>query len=144
MTTATRRLEFDAGHRVLGHGGKCKHLHGHRYRAEITVQAKELDDLGMVVDFGDIKAKVGQWIDTYWDHGMILHPDDPLFELDWRARERIAGKTYELTNGHEPANPTAENMAEHLFVLSRDLLEGFDIVRVRLYETPNCWADYTG
>ena len=58
MIEITRRLEFDAGHRVLGHEGKCKNLHGHRYSAEITVTAPDLDGLGRVIDFGVIKEKV--------------------------------------------------------------------------------------
>ncbi len=58
--TITRRLEFDAGHRIPHHGGQCRHLHGHRYAIELTVQGPvheshgQADD-GMVIDFGDIK-----------------------------------------------------------------------------------------
>jgi len=59
----TRRLEFDAGHRIPHHGGQCKHLHGHRYVIEVTlrgaVQEKHGDaDEGMVLDFGDIKKSL--------------------------------------------------------------------------------------
>ena len=55
MPTITKKLEFDYGHRVLGHEGKCRHLHGHRGVAEVTVYAPSLDNLGRVVDFGAIK-----------------------------------------------------------------------------------------
>src|SRR5262245_52482042 len=77
----TRKLEFDAGHRVLGHGGKCRHLHGHRYVAEVTCYAEELDKLGFVVDFSVIKTVVGDWIDENFDHNMILNPKDPLWTV---------------------------------------------------------------
>jgi 6-pyruvoyltetrahydropterin/6-carboxytetrahydropterin synthase len=157
----TRRLEFDAGHRVLGHGGKCKHLHGHRYVAEISVKAKELDKLGMVIDFSVVKELVGGWIDTHWDHNMILHPDDPLMEAlvesEAKGIENLQNIHRKVFGGKEPytmsgaykldakfANPTAENMARELFNVADILLSkvGVEVVRVRLYETPNCWADY--
>jgi len=141
----TRRFEFDAGHRVLGHTGKCRHLHGHRYAAEVTVQANEVNELGMVMDFSDIKVLVGNWIDSNWDHNMILNSDDPvlLYLCKDEANER---KPYILTK----TNPTAENMAEHLWEAVHMLLKGYNkknpgyyvgVVRVRLYETPNSWAD---
>ena len=81
MPTVTRKLEWDSGHRVLNHGGKCRHLHGHRYVAEITVEATQLNDLGMVVDFSLIKERVGKWIDENWDHNFLAHPEDPILIL---------------------------------------------------------------
>lgn len=141
MTTVTRKFTFDAGHRVLGHSGKCRHLHGHTYTAEVTVAAEGLDNLGMVVDFGVIKEKVGTWLDQNWDHNLILHRRDPIMCLVPEARECVC-------DGREPyvlpglLNPTAEVMAEHLYRAAQSLLEGFRVVRVRLWETPNCYADY--
>lgn len=137
MRTCTRRLEFDAAHRVTRHGSKCRNLHGHRYVAEITVGAASLDDLGMVVDFGDVKLLVGGWIDRYWDHGAILKSDDPstlrevCLEAGW--------KLYVMDG-----EPTAENMAEVLHGVACTLLQerGLEVVKVRLYETPNCWSEY--
>ncbi len=49
--SCTRRIEFDAAHRVMRHEGKCKHLHGHRYALEATFSASGLDALGRVIDF---------------------------------------------------------------------------------------------
>lgn len=136
MRFCTRRLEFDSAHRVMRHESKCKNLHGHRYVAELTVQAEALDTLGRVVDFSVLKTVVGEWIDTNWDHGFIGHVhDDKLIafciEQGW--------KIYAM-----PCNPTAENMAELLYKKADHLLEGFNIkvTHVRMYETPNCWADY--
>ena len=76
MIKCTRRIEFDAAHRILEHESKCKMLHGHRYALEITVKAEKLDKLGRVVDFGVIKEVVGQWIDNNWDHNTILSNKD--------------------------------------------------------------------
>ena len=91
MIVNTRRLEWDAMHRIPGHEGKCRAFHGHRYVAEITCAAPTLDALGRVVDFGVIKQRVGTWIDENWDHTAILaaHDTDPAAEaID--ACKRIA------------------------------------------------------
>ena len=142
MPIITRSFEFDAGHRVLGHEGKCRHLHGHRYRAEVTVQAPELDSLGRVVDFSVLKEKVGGWIDANWDHNVLLHRDDPLLH-----GYVSSAPIYDLWLGKYPYscyyNPTAENMAYDLYEKAVAVMPPhIKVVQVRLYETPNCWADY--
>ncbi len=134
----TRRLEFDAGHRVLGHEGMCACIHGHRYVAEITVTAPALDQIDRVIDFGVIKKRVGEWINWRWDHNLLLNDQDPLWQLP---------NLVELNNGKVPfifkgENPTAEVIAKHLFGICESLLPELDVVSVRIYETPNCWADY--
>ena len=135
--TCTRRFEWDSGHRVLGHGGKCRHIHGHRYSAEVTVSAEQLDSLGMVLDFSVLKQKVGNWIESSWDHRLLLCYDDPQLEYLTKTEEQ---PPYVMPTG----NPTAENMAQVLFQEASKLLEGtgIKVVHVRLYETPNCAADY--
>lgn len=153
----TRVIEFDAGHRVLGHESKCANLHGHRYVAHISVDAASLDDVGRVIDFSKIKEVVGQWIDDNWDHNMILHIDDPLL-LTWecphvklkhgkngiRAGDIWKGKTPYIMPRWAP-NPTVENMVKVLYheAYSRLIPHGVKVKSIRLYETPNCWADYT-
>ena len=148
MITVTRRLEFDAGHRLVDHGGKCANVHGHRYLAEITCQAKSgLDSIGRVIDFSEIKQKVGQWIDEEWDHNMILNIEDPLLDkMCWATCTDVISRV-ELFGRHPyimPCNPTAENMARCLFEKACELLQytGIIVVGIRLYETPNCFADY--
>lgn len=152
----TRRFEFDAGHRVLGHEGKCASLHGHRYAAEVTVACPELDQLSRVVDFGVMKEKIGRMIDNEFDHRMILHPDDPLRRACIPSSSVFGPKdageiigprgTYVMPHGSY-ANPTAESIGTVLFgkigLLLADELETLTLKRVRLYETPNCWADIT-
>lgn len=141
MITITRILEWDSGHRVLGHEGKCRHLHGHRYKAEITVTSPELDSIGRVIDFSVIKKEVGEWIDKHWDHNLILHVNDPLNEFD-TAHDIFQGKAPYILS----CNPTAENLAEVLFWVAYGLLTKYQItaIRVRIWETPNSFADYTG
>lgn len=136
MNIITRRLEFDAGHRVLGHEGKCKHLHGHRYRVEVSVSAPDgLDNLGRVIDFGIIKTRLGGWIDEHLDHNMLLHEADPLVPL---GASMVGRAPFIMPRG----NPTAENIAELLCNIAVSLMPELKVHRLRVYETPNCWADF--
>ena len=107
MITCTRRLEFDAAHRVMQHESKCRHLHGHRYVVEASFAAESLDGLGRIIDFGEVRRVLGDWIDMHWDHATIL------FEKDKALGEAIAAETGQAIF-YLPANPTAENMAQHL------------------------------
>lgn len=134
MIKCTRRIEFDAAHRILEHESKCKMLHGHRYALEITVKAEKLDKLGRVVDFGVIKEVVGQWIDNNWDHNTILSNKDQ--KMGSMIAKETGQQIYYLD-----CNPTAENMAKYLFEkICPKLLQKYDIIvdKIKLYETPNC------
>lgn len=120
----------------MRHESKCRHLHGHRYVAEVTCAATALDELGRVIDFGVIKTIFGEWVDKFLDHGTLVNDkDQSLIALCMRE-----GWRYFTMQG----NPTAENIAAMLFAKGQELLEahGVDVVHVRVYETPNCWADY--
>lgn len=143
-TTITRKFGFDAGHRVWGHEGKCKHLHGHRYTAEVTILAPKLDNLGRIVDFGEVKELIGSWIDANWDHNLILYEKDDLASLAFDQRH-LEG----IFQGKQPyimtKNPTAENIAEELYLVGCDLLRDnhcLQISEVRIWETPNCCATF--
>lgn len=134
MISCTRRLEFDAAHRILNHESKCKYLHGHRYVVEASFVAKELDDLGRVIDFGVIREVLGSWIDEHLDHNTIL------CKKDEKLGEKIAAETgqkiYYLNE-----NPTAENIAKHLLEeICPQLFADKNVkcISIKLYETPNC------
>ncbi|MGD9867377.1 MAG: 6-pyruvoyl tetrahydropterin synthase family protein [Hyphomicrobiales bacterium] len=140
--SVTRRLEWDAMHRIANHESVCKAFHGHRYVAEITCSAPGLDELGRVIDFGVIKSELGGWIDAHFDHTAILQKDDP----DPAARAVIEsnqamGKPAYLLDGP----PTAENIAIELAVQAARLLRayGITVTQIRVWETPNCSATWT-
>ncbi len=136
MITCTRVLEIDAGHRLINHEGKCRNVHGHRYKFEIKCEASRLDDVGRVIDFGEIKRLVGGWLDEEWDHGFIHHCNDPIAEAMKHADRTM--KFYAMG-----VAPTAENIASEVLKHARELLRpgGIRVVSVRCWETPNCWAD---
>lgn len=129
MFRVAREIEFCYGHRLLGYPGKCRHLHGHNGKVLITVEAAQLNALGMVIDFGDIKRVVSAWIDENLDHRMILHRDDPVV-----PHLKDLGEPLVLLD----VNPTAENIARLIADYARQ--RGLPVAEVRLWETPNCHA----
>lgn len=136
-TTVTARLEWDMGHALASHSGKCRQLHGHRYAAEITVagpvqQAYGNTDDGMVVDFGVVKARARDWIVQH-DHRFLIHKEDPRASVLMRMQGGAVVVGYV---------PTAENIAADLFAWLR--ADGINVTRVRLYETPTAYAEVTG
>ncbi len=140
----TRRLEFDAGHRIPNHASQCRHLHGHRYAIEITlsgeiVRTSGAADEGMVLDFSEVKQIAHAVLVEPWDHAFLVYRND-----------RAVVEFLASLPGHKTVVlervPTAENLAAEAFrLLDAAYRDGYRnqllLQRVRLYETPNNWAD---
>lgn len=142
----TRRLEFDAGHRIPDHLSQCQHLHGHRYAIEITligdvITAEGVAERGMVMDFSEVGAIARRALVDAWDHAF----------LSWRGDRKVVEFLATLP-GHKTVlfdePPTAEHLAATAFrILGPAYRDQYGnhlkLERVRIYETPNCWADAT-
>lgn len=140
----TRRLEFDAGHRIPDHRSRCRHLHGHRYTLEVTLAGNIIcapgdAQHGMVMDFSEVKAIAQREVADEWDHAFLAWCED-----------HVIVEFLSTISGHRTvtfdAPPTAEHLAETAFRrLDRAYADQYGnhlrLERVRLYETPNCWAD---
>lgn len=149
--TATRRLQYAIGHRVHGHEGKCRHLHGHNFVFFLTAEAAPSDDecgqcmpdgldsIGRVIDFGVLKERLGGWLEHEWDHGFVVwEKDDEALD----AIRRVADQKYFMLD----TNPTAENLARYVLdVVGPRLLAGTGVrlVRVVVHETENGIAEAT-
>lgn len=134
-TKAMRYHDISCGHRVYGHEGKCRHLHGHNYRIHFHCEAEKLDNIGRVIDFSVIKERLCMWIENHWDHKFLIGEQDPLAEilLDLDPEGVVL----------VPFNPTAENMAEYLMAIVGPLeLEGTGVTltQVIIEETAKCHA----
>lgn len=140
----TRRLEFDAGHRIPDHQSQCRHLHGHRYAIEITlsgnvIKSSGLPMNGMIMDFSEIKTLARIHLVDAWDHAFLaFRGDTPLVAFLSSLPDH---KTVLLE-----VVPTAENLAALAFskldTVYRDTYGNhLRLERVRIFETPNCWAD---
>lgn len=169
--TVTRQISIDAGHRIATHGSKCRHIHGHRYTIEATCRSARLHPTGhqtdMAVDFGFLKEEMLAVIDAGCDHGFIAASDDEdvlaMFCPDnqtfaeWLegVRRTIAAQGFCATTdcrlGQKlyvgPFQPTAERLARHWFERLQERVAGrsdgyAELTCVRVWETPNCWAEY--
>ncbi|MXS85714.1 6-carboxytetrahydropterin synthase QueD [Nitrosomonas sp. HPC101] len=140
----TRKFEFDAGHRISTHQSQCRNLHGHRYVLEVTISGGIITDTGapeqgMVMDFSDVKRIIREALVDQWDHAFLVYAGDI------RVLEFLQSMDDHKTVVLE-VQPTAENLAliafdilHHMF---RDRYAGrLALEHVRLFETPNCWAD---
>jgi 6-pyruvoyltetrahydropterin/6-carboxytetrahydropterin synthase len=142
----TTRLEFDAGHRIPCHKSQCRNLHGHRYAMEITLSGDVIhhegsSEDGMVMDFSDVKAIAKRKLIDLWDHAFLVYEKD--HEVIRLLAQIANHKTVVM-----PSVPTAENMAAEAFkILSSEYQDVYGnhlkLERIRLYETPNSWADAT-
>ena len=158
-----RSHEICAGHRVVGHESKCRHLHGHNYVFHfhvapkpidgISVKGDPLDQVGRVIDFSVVKSTLCEWLETNWDH-RFLH---------WEEDLLIAGLVYAkcglktaLSEQEDldfmsslvplPFNPTAENLAAYMVeVIGPRLLDehGVELVKCTIEETSKCHVGYT-
>ncbi len=140
----TRRLEFDAGHRIPDHKSQCRHLHGHRYAIEISLSGRIIDKAGdaangMVMDFSQVKDLAKEHLVDRWDHAFLAYRHD-------RAIVDFLNSLPDHKTVLLDCVPTAENLARLAFdcldSVYRDTYGNqLRLEQVRLYETPNCWAD---
>ena len=139
----TQRIEWDMGHRLGdGYTSKCRHAHGHRYVAELSFVAPALDEFGMVLDFDDIKRLAKVWIDEHIDHAFLVYERDTRL-LDFLRAEQNRHHVVDF-------NTTVENIAGWLGTELQATIDaddavkprGVQLTRVRVYETPNGWAEW--
>jgi 6-pyruvoyltetrahydropterin/6-carboxytetrahydropterin synthase len=114
----TQAFTFEAAHRLprVPETHRCHRMHGHSYRVELELEGPVDPDSGFVIDFFDIEKVFGPI----------------LLELDHYTLNDIEGLE----------NPTAENIAIWIWKRSSSLLAQLSAVRV--FETPQCWAEYNG
>ncbi len=118
MYELTIKADFAASHRINGHAGKCKNLHGHTYKVEVVLRAAKLDGLGMVVDFADVKRGLRRILERL-DHAHLN--DIPPFD---------------------DVNPTAENIARHIYEEFSKTLKEASLVKVTVWESDSAGVTY--
>ena len=121
MFEVTIEETFAAGHALRHYRGKCENVHGHNYRCQVTVEGAELDEIGLLVDFVELKRAVHAVLDRM-DHQWLN--DFPPFDVQ---------------------NPSAENMAKYIYDEVSEALKARPGVRlgtVKLWETDTSSASY--
>lgn len=124
MFELQKSAEFSAAHSLREYDGPCVRNHGHNYRLEVVVQGNALDELGMLVDFGDLDA--------------ILAP--LVARLDHRNLNEVSP--------FDTINPTAEAIAAWFYREIRPAVETSSkgrarLAAVRVWETPDACATYS-
>jgi 6-pyruvoyltetrahydropterin/6-carboxytetrahydropterin synthase len=143
-----KTIEIENGHMLSKHPDKCRFPHGHSRKVEIILEAKDLDDHGMVCDFKIVKEAVGDFLESY-DHAICMNTQDPMFETMKEAYgDRVIGFT--------EIEPTTEVLAKTFFDAFRDKLGEYGsqgapryilrnsvrLKKVRVWETTSSWAEY--
>ena len=114
MYKVCKSFKFSAAHRLVKpYKGKCNALHGHTWRVDVTITAKELDECGMVADFSRLSETVGKYIKDRFDHSEV---------------------------NNTIGQPTAENIARHLY---RIACRWWVVDSVRVWESDTAWAEYS-
>ena len=121
MYEATIETHFSSAHRLRQYNGECERLHGHNWNVSVTIASEKLNDLGMVIDFKELKGKTNRFMDRF-DH-QYLNEVSPFTEL----------------------NPTTENIARYIFdELSKTINTGsIKVSKVTVWESPTCCASYS-
>ncbi len=143
-----KTLEIESGHMLTLHPDKCRFPHGHSRRIEITLEADDLDDHGMVCDFKIIKEAVGGFLDSF-DHSLCVNTQDPMFDVLKQAYgERIIA--------FDNTEPTTEVLAKTFFEACQlrlatyaeaqdqhyTLRKSARLTKIRVWETSSSWAEY--
>lgn len=133
----SKEFAWEMAHRLLNHDGKCRHLHGHSYRAVVAVQGelnkeKGISSEGMVIDFSELKP-IKKFIDNTLDHRCMLQSEDPL------SKHLTKAELYPVEY-----RPTAENIARNIALLCKTEFSLMKIkwnkIRVTVWETAKCSA----
>ncbi|NNK40750.1 MAG: 6-carboxytetrahydropterin synthase [Winogradskyella sp.] len=138
----TKQFSFETGHALYGYDGKCKNVHGHSYKLDVTVIGKPIDDTnhvkyGMVIDFSDLKKIVKEEIVEVFDHATVFNKNTPHVEL-----------AQELSNrGHNVLlvdyQPTSEMMViDFAEKIKRRLPKNIQLHSLKLQETATSFAEW--
>lgn len=135
MYRIRKQLKWEGAHRLqTSYTEACQRIHGHSYRADVIIEAQELDDDGMVVDFKRIKDSLANVID-FLDHRTMLHTDDQKLFAD--VNDDVVHDSVIWVD----FNPTAENMCSYILKVLQAKLDcsNFHSIAIRIHET--CTGD---
>lgn len=137
MYQLTTHASFDSAHFLSGYEGKCRNLHGHRWKLEVTVESEKLEESGqirgMIVDFGKLKNDIKLLADEY-DHCLIIEHGT----LKIKTMEALKEEEFKIIE--VDFRPTAENFAKYFYERIQEM--GYQVSFVKVYETPNNMAGY--
>ncbi|MFQ3573688.1 MAG: 6-carboxytetrahydropterin synthase QueD [Thermodesulfovibrionales bacterium] len=113
---------FSSAHQLRGYKGKCENVHGHNWRVQVYVTASKVNDIGIVIDFNDLKNIT----------------NEVLNQLDHKELNKIFPFT--------EINPSSENIARWIFDCIKKRIseyENVNLTAVTVWESDNASATYT-
>ena len=131
-----KQYKFYAAHRNQELQDKCSNLHGHRYGITCFFEVERTGSLTTL--FADFDAKIEPFLKAEYDHGMLIHTDDPLYDTLVGHMERT-GETLKLKRFSRPT--TVENLSHQLFTEITEM--GFRLNRLEVRETDTSVVSYT-
>ena len=138
MYTLQTNASFDSAHFLKGYQGKCSNIHGHRWTIEVTVASDEVETdgqiRGMIVDFKTLKNDLKDLADEF-DHKFIIEEGS----LKEKTKEALLEEDFAIVE--LPFRPTAENLAKYFYDRMEE--KEYQVVLVKVYETPNNCAGYS-
>ncbi|MBE6192519.1 MAG: 6-carboxytetrahydropterin synthase [Rikenellaceae bacterium] len=142
MIRLTKEFTFESAHALWGYDGKCREIHGHSYRLFVTVKGEPVTDptspkLGMVMDFGELKAIVAQQITDHLDHSFVMRRTAEAEKLVESMQSQFANVIL------VDYQPTCENMLQDFAArLQKALPAGVTLHSLRLHETATSYAEW--
>ncbi len=131
--------EFDSAHFLNGYEGKCRNIHGHRWRISASVCADKLvedgQERGMLMDFKSFKKILKAEADSL-DHSLIIEKGS----LDEKLYDMLCENDFKIIS--LDFRPTAENLARYFY--DKLSIQGLSVREVKVYETPKNCAIYNG
>ncbi|HZD43801.1 MAG TPA: 6-carboxytetrahydropterin synthase, partial [Methanomicrobiales archaeon] len=131
-TRIYKEVCFDATHRLLHYEGKCRNLHGHRWKVEVWIVGEIDEETKILVDYNTIKGTIERF-----DHQVILNESDPMVPCVQQFQNVIT----------TPGDPTSELLAGIMVdLLNQEITRNgstAQIVKIRVWESPTCYAELT-
>ncbi len=110
--------DFASAHFLRNYEGPCKNLHGHSWKVEVTIQSDKLNDIGLVVDFRDMKQRLKE----------VLMPIDHVCLNDLPYFKEV--------------NPSTENLAQYIYREFAKVTHSYILKRVRVWESETSSVTY--
>lgn len=143
-----KTIEIESGHMLSKSQDNCKYPHGHSRQVELILESNELDKNDMVCDFSVLKIALKGFLDSF-DHAMCINTRDTMYE----TFKKTCGERVIAFNN---TDPTTEVIAKMIFDKVHESLNQYAkkkgqpyplakkvrLVRVRVWETSTCWAEY--
>ena len=131
-----KQYKFYAAHRNEELTDKCRNLHGHRYGISCFFEVERTGALTTL--FADFDNLIEPFLKNEYDHGMMIHVNDPLYET-LLEHTRRTGESLKLKLFNQPT--TVENLAHQLFTEITEM--GFRLCRLDVRETDTSVVSYT-